>query len=281
MKKILCSLNVIALLLAGCGGNEFQGVQNSEQSLESFVFEREVSSTNVDMVWVIDNSASMSEEIQLVRENLGQFLLSLEERARLNFTLITHNKGSHGMALSDWALSRGYRQIPQRIESYDGLTRFLELIPQMLGTSLRLNSKKVIVVVSDDNSEISANSFAKTMAKIVNLSQLKLFGFVGLSRTLSPCIDRVGSHYINLAQATGGQTFNICESNWAPYFESLVKDVGQMAKTEFTLPFTPKGKVIVKVDDVETKSFSLKGRTLIIHPDSFPLNKKYKIEVLH
>lgn len=253
---------------------------NPPDQVTKLSFERDINTTtNIDMVWVVDNSVSMVEEIEIIRENLGRFLLSLEDRAQLNFTLITNSKGSHGMNLSSWATSRGYRQISQFIDSHDSLSRFLEFIPRLIGTSLRPKSQKILVVVSDDNSEVGTNEFFRLIKRFINPNQFKIFGFVGLDKNLSPCIDRVGSHYIRMAEATGGQTFNICEKDWTPHFESLIKNIGQITKTEFTLPSIPKSELLVLIDGVATTKYKIEKNILIVNPENFNSNKKWIIEV--
>ncbi len=283
-KKIIF-LGLISSILTSCTESEFQSLTDPIVTPDavdpvSLSFERDINtSANIDMIWVVDNSSSMKEEVQIIRDNLSRFLLDLEDRAKLNFTLITHDKGSLGLQLSDWALDRGYKQIAQFINSYDSLTQLTQLLPKMMGTSLRPNSNKVLVFVTDDNSEVSARSFFNTIARFLKIDQLKVFGFVGLDKTISPCIDRVGSHYIDMARATGGKMFNICESDWTPYFESLIKEVEKLTKTEFKLPNFPKSDLIVKVDGVEIKKYKIEGLSLIINPEVFKSNKKYKIEV--
>lgn len=291
MKHTVLSLMMMsAFALTGCSGTEFSSTVHDNQQTDNPTvptnpdrtvvnFSREVNTANVDMIWVVDNSVSMVEEIQIIRENLSEFLLSIEDRSKLNFTLITNNKGSHGMTLSPAALAKGYKHIVQRIESRDGLIKLVELLPKMLGTSIRSNSKKVVVVVTDDNSDLSANLFLQAINKFFKLIDFKLFGFVGLDRVQSKCIDNVGTAYIKLALSTGGRAFNICEPDWRPYFEALVKDVGEITQTEFTLPTRPKGQIVVKIDGVATAKYTLNARTLVIHPDNFTQNKKYNIEV--
>ena len=246
----------------------------------SLSFERDINTTtNIDMVWVVDNSTSMVEEVQIIRENLGRFLLSLEDRARLNFTLITRRTGNYGMALSPWATSRGYRQISEFIDSYEGASKFLEFLPEMQGTSLRPDSQKILVVVTDDNSEINSNQFFNQVRRYLDPNQLKVFGFVGSDRATSPCAERAGTHYQQMAQLTGGQTFNICQSDWTPYFDSLVKNVAQLTKTEFVLPQIPKGSLTVLIDGIATTKYKLEKNILVINPENFKQNKKYTIDV--
>lgn len=273
----------------GCSESEFSSqVENSSvtppptssNNVVTLSFDREINTTtDIDMVWVIDNSTSMVEELQIIRENLGRFLLSLEDRSKLNFTLITNSRGSYGMALSSWALDRGYRQFSQLINSYDSLTQFLNHLPRMQGSAIRAGSQKILVVVSDDNSEVTANEFFRLIPRHIDPNDLKVFGFVGLDKTASPCIDKAGGHYVSLAQATGGQAFNICERDWTPYFESLVKNVAEITKTEFQLPNTQKTNLKVFIDGVATSKFKLERNTLVINPENFKLNKKYKITV--
>jgi hypothetical protein len=283
--SVIASVSILNLI--GCTESEFQSEATPPDVVTpdgvdpiNLSFDRDVrASANVDMVWVVDNSSSMAEEVQIIRENLGRFLTKLEERAKLNFTLISHDRGRFGVALSESSLAKGHKQIVERIESYNSITKVFELMPDMLNVSLKANSNKVFVFVTDDNSEVTSRSFFTKISKIFNLEQLKVFGFVGLSREASPCIDRVGQHYIDIAQATGGKTFNICETDWSPYFESLVKEVEKIAKTEYKLPKLPKSDLVVKVNGVEIKNFKIEGLSLIINPEVFSVNKKYKIEI--
>jgi hypothetical protein len=207
-KWILSVLSVFIFI--GCAETEFSSQAGSSivtpdptpppTQFTSLSFERDINTTtNIDMVWVVDNSTSMVEEIQLIRENLGRFLLSLEDRARLNFTLITRRTGSFGMALSPWATSRGYRQISEFIDSFESPSKFIEFLPDMQGTSLRQDSQKILVMVTDDNSRINADEFFRQAQRHMNLNQLKVFGFVGLDRRTSPCAERPGNNYIRMA----------------------------------------------------------------------------------
>ncbi len=183
------------------------------------------------------------------------------------------------MALTDWALSRGYRQISQFIDSRDSLSKLMSLTPSLINNGIRANSKKIVVVVSDDNSDMSSSAFLSASSNVFKLDQFKLFGFVGLSRAESPCIHNVGTAYMRLAELTNGKAFNICEQDWSSHFETIIKDVADITKTEFTLPSKPKGNLVVKIDGQVITNFSLIDRALTIHPDNFPKNKKYDIEV--
>jgi 23S rRNA pseudoU1915 N3-methylase RlmH len=291
MKKFMSLIMIpcLTVFLISCGETEFSATAEktntdpvSEPKTITINYERDINTTaNVDMIWVVDNSTSMTEEVEIIRKNLGDFLLKLEDRAKLNFTLITSATSGNGMSLSNWALAKGYRQIPQYINSRDGLIKLLELAPKLINTGIRANSKKIVVMVTDDNSDLSSSLFTKGLSKLFNFNDFKIFGFVGLSKELSPCIDYAGNQYIKLAEMTMGQTFNICESDWSPYFASIVSDVAKITKTEFTLPSRIQGEIVVKIDGQVITKYILNDRTLIIHPENFPVNKKYDIEVTY
>lgn len=146
----------------------------------------------VDIVWVVDNSSSMADEIAAVRAGINAFATQLASSS-LDYHLVMLSKRGSAQAGSLWPIcvpsplagpncSNGERffhaDFPQEgIKSVQPLEQLLGSLAQTqcykVGDSggrggdpwrdyLREESSKAIVVVSDDNSRLSSTAFLNT-----------------------------------------------------------------------------------------------------------------------
>lgn len=76
----------------------------------------------IDMVWVIDNSSSMDDNVAKVRENFQSFLNTVQSRTDLRLALISES-GTTGakMKLSDEAIKAGHIQISNYVGSHTAM----------------------------------------------------------------------------------------------------------------------------------------------------------------
>lgn len=210
----------------------------------------------VDLTWVIDNSGSMSEEAAHVRTNLGQFINSVASRSDLKMAVISAS-GSTGQAVSLPAnAGPNIIQVNQTVGSLNSLAiaaiNFCpntdtvgcaaaknssnSIVKKMPAGFYRNNSKKVFVIVSDDNSTMSASNFQKAFEESFPGETATVFGFVGLGASLSPCQAKTGAQYQSLTASTGGAVFNICEADWSSKFNFLADSIVYLSYNAVTLP---------------------------------------------
>ena len=244
----------LGVLYGNCSPVEFQLTEQGSlkaQGIYSYetTFSPSVSSRRpVDLIWVIDNSGSMANEAAHVRDNFTSFIASLQRSTDFKLALLS-SQGRSGTAVSLPAAATGsnFLQVNQFINSTDPLIRTAEaLCPSgvkcgkvtgqgTLSSFLRPDSKKVIIVVTDDESAISSDDFTNSFMNVYPKDQLSLFAFAGTSQ--SQCdIARVGTRYSELASETGGRVFDICMPEWSTTFVNLADTVIRLGQSSIALP---------------------------------------------
>lgn len=221
---------------------------------ESFLVSSSKTTEPLDMVWVVDNSGSMSSEAQNVRMNISNFINFLDTASDMKL-LILSRYGDTGtnVALPSGLDPARFMQINQTISSINGPSVFLNELSQLnsAGTPFfRDSSKKIIVFVTDDESALSAANFSAGLGA-VNAEQASVFGFVGLGNSMSPCQARTGTVYQSLADSTGGHYYNICDVDWSQHFSDLKTNVLTKLHFSFTLSDKSAAQVLkVEIDGV-------------------------------
>lgn len=127
------------------------------------VFSLQTQKTNLDMVWVIDNSGSMSEEAEKVRENFASFLKNVENSTNLNLALIsasTAQKVRTGVDLPAEAKAKGYIQLENAVGSWNSLSILASAVCPASSTDI------------DTNATTEQRSRLGSSAKICNLTEV-------------------------------------------------------------------------------------------------------------
>lgn len=192
----------------------------------------------LDMIWVVDNSGSMYDTASIVRNNIESFLKSIDANSDFRFLLISKKGVSNAqVSLPNTYLGNSkFKQIDYQVESNDGAKILLDhlenTIPTIksqnyaLNSFFRADSKKAIIFVTDDESYLNSNTIQNRLDSISGWrNQYTVYGFIGLGSSASPCQANTGNIYINLANNTGGNTFNICDNNWTQHFSNLQNNV--------------------------------------------------------
>jgi hypothetical protein len=221
----------------------------------------------VDIIWIVDTSGSMDEERAMVQGKLNDFSSFIEAAG------IDH----HVILLADPAemtvpppLGGGPRflHVQQPIESTDAFQRFVERYPDFQGF-MRQDAVVHIVVVTDDESDMSAASFEAAMAGMTNPgipTDYKFHSICSEEETntppppfppipiTGPCMnglggsgaDDVGTTYINLVAEQGGVWASICETDWNPVFNALQEaaTTGVELPCTFNLPEPPDNQTL-------------------------------------
>ncbi len=119
---------------------------------------------------------------------------------------------------------------------------------------MRLESTKVFVVVTDDESDASATSFDQwamqqgTMFGTPQNRKYVLHGIVGARNgNLSAACgtaDGPGLAYQELANLTGGTIASICDDNWTPIFNTIASSIVNRLSCEYPVPDPPEGETL-------------------------------------
>ncbi len=239
----------------------------------------------LDMIWVIDNSGSMSAEAALVRRNFDVFLTTLNKSTNFRLLLVSQpgNSGTLVSIPSSFDPAT-HKQINQRVESNNGPQLLLNQLKMLPAGFLREDSKKIVVFVTDDNSSLGSASFMSSLlaqqkwsAKDVSVSS-----FIGLDKASSPCMDSVGAVYKELATSTGGRNYNICLQDWSGHFNDLMNSSVSKAIRRFTLGVDAvKSISVVKVNGLvlDKSAYSVLGKVVTLDDGvNLPENSMVAVE---
>lgn len=142
----------------------------------------------LDMIWVIDNSGSMANEIDHVRKNFDKFLSSVSSMSDLKLALVSDSGDDVlpelGIKLGDQWLKQGFQQIDQMVFSTDSL---LLLSAGTCGQNIdQLGTDNGPCGISSNNSDDDFNrylSFTTRFDSNGEISNLKKFYREGAKRT--------------------------------------------------------------------------------------------------
>jgi hypothetical protein len=130
----------------------------------------------------------------------------------------------------------------------------VELYP-MYQAFLRPDSVKHIIAVTDDESDWSKSTYESQLSALTApgfgtdwrfhavVAEDPPFNFQSHCFTLAAA---VGTTYIQLQQAHGGQFFSLCDTNWNPLWSTLAQSVvaGASLPCTFTIPTPPDGMTL-------------------------------------
>lgn len=257
-----------------------------------------------DIIWVVDNSLSMEEEVTAVSANLNRFATFITGSGiDAQVVMVSNDDPTVGdgkyhvcvppplsaTAAGVCPLGRDvdgdrYYHARVTIEGVSGsntrtnaLTAIAEQYPNYR-SRLRTGAITHIVVVSDDDSAISAADFDAQIAaltpgflrrpivhSIVTRDATELESNMdGCVVAGCPCGYRVGTEYLGLSASTGGTVQSICTADWAPVFDAIAAEVVETTSVPclYAVP-APGGGLTVNPEQVNVYAAAAGDRTLI------------------
>ena len=223
-----------------------------KSACEGFIYG--VSARPVDIVFAIDQSGSMGDEIKSVRANMNAFAAYITG-AKADYRVILvaaryNDPDNHEVCipqpLAGPNCTNGprFRQIDQHVDSHDAWVRIMQHI-KSIESFMRPNSIRHIVSVTDDEAKGTTwalfNTFLKARPGYKDYVHHSIVALVDKG-----CAADDGKQYIALSNLTGGLKFHICNANWTSLFQILGKNVST-ATTKFMLKHKAKpGSIVVK-----------------------------------
>ncbi len=225
--------------------------------------------TPVDVIVVVDQSASMYEEIEGVKASINVLsLLLASTHIDYRFVVIGRTGTSRPEELcvppplggaGCGANGDTFRPVSHSVESHDALPVLLSTAEVKSGRwawrdVLRPEALKVIIPVSDDEAGISASDFdAQFLAKghglfgTASMRRYVVYPIAGAETYPSEakCATAVtgGSIYVELAKLTKGKWFPVCSPSFAPVFEDLGKTLASSIACSLAVPPDKLGEV--------------------------------------
>jgi hypothetical protein len=224
-----------------------------------------------DIIFAIDNSGSMDEEIVFVREQMNRFSqLITDSGIDVRIIVISAAIGmqdpdsdgdsdeqDNGICIDaplgsgscpEDSLAPRYVHVAEEVGSSDALNLFVDTFPSWRD-QLRPNATKTFVVVTDDDAtDEPLNSASAFTSAITALDpQFASFTFSGIY-CFSECPDaaEIGRVYIDLVAQTMGVGGDLCLQDFAPVFDDLADAVigASQLDCEWEIPAPPPGQTL-------------------------------------
>jgi hypothetical protein len=221
----------------------------------------------VDIIFAIDTSGSMNDEKNFVQQNMNMFSQQIF-LANIDHHVVMIAEASpdgpcvgvplgSGACPADTKLPE-YLHVVEGVGSSNSLEKILST-HVLWSSSIRPNSVKHVVVVSDDDSSMDAatfdNAFKALDADYANYFFHAIVAFeapdplecgLGASCCLSliPLSADVGEVYLQLVQQTGGVAGDLCDQEFGPVFNQIAQSVQQTVPLacEWDIPDPPEGE---------------------------------------
>lgn len=208
---------------------------------------KQVVTPEVDVLWVIDDSCSMSEEQRLLRDNFPVFMEFFLDSGLDWHIGITTTDTDPGGERGRLVRRAGFRYLDPTVNDPIGIfsemanlgtngsgdekgrrAAWLALTDPLKSTDNRgfyRDQASLHVIVISDELDYSANQ--PTQNEFINfLTTLKedpeMVTFSSIVGPRNGCVTAVaGSDYIAVTEAVGGISYSICETDWTPVLEQL------------------------------------------------------------
>ena len=220
-----------------------------------------------DIIFVVDNSGSMSFEAAEVQSRLNDFSTQIiDSGIDVHVVLISSYPGNgHGICI-DPPLGAGgcpntdtnlplFNHVDDRVSSSSA---WADIIADAAEWSpfMRAESSKHVVVISDDSPSINADSFDSQFTAL-DPSYADYIHHSVVCHSNCPSAADIGTQYINLTNDRGGVAADLCDQNFQAVFDALSTEVigGTQLACEIAIPTPPNGetfdpdKVNVEFDD--------------------------------
>ena len=243
-----------AVGIAGMTASAGQGGANDEEQCAAITEMAEASKSPVDIVWIVDGSASMLDETVAVQQNITNFANAIS-MAGIDHHVVMLSTGDIAAGTPLGMDPDHYLYVPALVGSNDALQQLIDLYPSY-ATFLRPNAALHFVVVTDDESFLPAEDF-KAQMEMVAGKKFIFHAIASESVNGLPCVGACGLpvvcggfapgvQYYALADATGGQKISICTEDWSMVFAPLQAAVIASAPLpcDYPIPAPPDGQML-------------------------------------
>lgn len=190
-----------------------------------------------DIIWVVDNSGSMGEEIADIRRHINSFAAQVTQSGLDAHIVMISDKGTTGasicvaepLASPNCGDNGQFRHVDEEVASTDAPNVMLDSYGAY-EAMLRDGSHRAVVFVTDDNSRMSGETFVASMNAKARLAGAAVHGVVGLDLNDCPDIAAKGSNYERMAQLTGGLVVPICCNDYGLLVDTLATDIAQASR---------------------------------------------------
>lgn len=235
---------------------------SNDAACAGITIEPEGESGPVDIVFALDNSGSMDEEARFVQENMNRFSEQIVAASvDAHVVVISSYPGEGNGICIDAPLGSGgcpgqdsnmptFLHVDREVDSNNAIELMIDTFEQYRA-ALRPGAQKHLVVVTDDESDLSA---AQARAGLLALEPPTFEGFTfhgiyafteGEGDHCEELSSGEGVQYRQLIAETGGVSGDLCLQDFAPVFDRLAEAVVGRARLacQYTIPEPPTGTV--------------------------------------
>jgi hypothetical protein len=255
------------------GGTADGGDGGDDNTCVTLSAEAETALAPADVILAVDQSGSMNQEIDWIREGLNSFAAKVASSGvDIRVVVIAHSGGEPNALCVPAPLGSGkcpaddnpplLTRVDRPVQSHDALQVILQEHGSYESVLREAAIKHVVVVSDDDSLLLSAGTFHGRFVEQVEPRGGRFF-FHGIYAFTSPeCSGRYnaccnvsaseGSQYRELVELTGGVAADLCEQNFAPVWDAVSESILESAplECEWLIPDPPNRMVLVP-DDVE------------------------------
>ena len=207
-------------------------------AIQCDVFTYGPSARAVDIVFIVDQSSSMAEEIAGIQANLNKFSAFITATKLDYHVLLLARRGVTGydicikppLGATGCMDNTRFKQISIDIDSYNSLSKFKQYVGPLEGF-MRKGSLRHIIEISDDNAKFLATSFHGWLTARAGWKDY-LFHSVVVTKQDVCSID-IGKEYLQLSGLTKGFVSHICSAKWTDLFNQLGKAVTGKALKQY------------------------------------------------
>ena len=233
----------------------------------------------IDIVWFIDSSSSMKDEVKNVSKNLERFVNSVSANTEIKINIVYEYKSSKGTKLE---IPKNVKDKIRIIPKYVASREIFEMIKYVLDKKkFRDGVKKSIIIVTDDDDEDSSKDIRNYLDEKIGLNNVKVFSFASASNDKGSCEGvKKGEEYKKLAQKTGGEFFDICERDWSGYFDKLIEsNMETTIKTTYALRGKESQitKILIDGQELDESNYDTQGTSIEFKPESLQGRKSIEI----
>jgi len=213
----------------------------------------------IDIIWVIDNSGSMSEEAEQIQLRLNSFVGAIGAAGIDDYhVMLITTLGFVDVPEPLRSDTERFRFVDTNVQSTDSFQWALDRIPRN-ADFLRRDATTHFVFVTDDESDMADETFRDQMRTELGhpFTAHAVVSPPGSTHTMPPfpftfpgCSSPAGGEaaangdrYWNLALATGGLQLSICTTDWTSLFNQLLASVAVAMRIpcSFDIPVPDEG----------------------------------------
>ena len=245
--------------MGGVGGMGGSGGMVDPEMCQSVSQTAEVMPGPVDIVWAIDTSGSMVDEVAAVNANITNFATMIQGAGiDHHVVMLASNDVAAGTPLG--ADMGHYLWLLAGVDSNNALQVMLDMY-SAYSSFLRPNAPLHFVVVTDDESFLSGDQF-RTQMEMLAGKPIVFHAIASENASTDPALPlpctgacgipivcgafAAGVQYYALADATGGQKSSICAADWSTVFGPLQQAVIESVPLpcNYPIPMPPDGETL-------------------------------------